>query len=139
MYVPPSFKKKVEECAKEDRMTVSNFVNNILLEHAKSKGYVPPPVETKWQRREPPKLRQLSIYIIKLHGLYKIGRSYDPEKRIKSMQLPGVPEVVHIARPVPENAERMLHEKFFANRVYGEWFRLTDEEVELAKAALLQT
>lgn len=74
-----------------------------------------------------------SLYIIKLNGLYKIGISLNPRKRIKGMQLPGVPEFVCV---VPEcNAkylESSLHEYFCDQRVHGEWFDLTEDDLLMA-------
>ena len=74
------------------------------------------------------------IYIIQLGdtGIYKIGISKDPHKRIKQLQT---------KCPIPLNliffnyghdydfAERYLHYHFKRQRVKGEWFDLSAEDI----------
>lgn len=64
---------------------------------------------------------------------YKIGLSKDPVKRIESMgvKLPFPIEPLH---QFPTNhrfkAEKNLHEKYADKRVNGEWFNLSDADVQ---------
>ena len=74
------------------------------------------------------------VYILKSQdGLYKIGKSVDPEVRIKSMGvlLPFAIEPIHF---IPSDdysaAESILHRRFRGRRVRGEWFQLDPFEVE---------
>ena len=63
------------------------------------------------------------VYFIqgKETGRIKIGTSQDPEKRIKSMQLPEPVRILHI-QPGGRELESKLHKKFQHLHVHGEWF-----------------
>lgn len=81
--------------------------------------------------------REGFVYLAKSdHGLWKIGFSRDAEKRIA--QLDGAPYSVTLAHKIASVKatwlERILHERFVACRVRGEWFRLDD-----AGAALIMS
>jgi hypothetical protein len=74
--------------------------------------------------------RPKAVYIIRLHGLYKIGKSVRPEQRIKGMQLPGRPDFTFVAwMKDADEMEVMLHEWFEMERRHGEWFELSDEQL----------
>lgn len=78
-------------------------------------------------------MRASAVYIIRLNGLYKIGRSTDPRKRIDGMQLPGKPEVIAVGWTADsKNLEYLLHERFSDKRRHGEWFALTHDELDEA-------
>lgn len=78
------------------------------------------------------------VYLIKnSEGHYKIGRSVDAAKRIESLGvlLPFTIEPVHIIAAMNMNGlEKELHERFAEKRIAGEWFVLTDEDVEYIKS-----
>jgi hypothetical protein len=79
------------------------------------------------RKREP---RKTFVYIIKVAHLYKIGKSLNPQSRIKGMTLPDAPETVRIFdAPNGDELERALHKKFKKNREHGEWFSLTGEHI----------
>lgn len=84
------------------------------------------------------KKRQGYVYLIKAeNGLYKIGRSNDPANRRKTfgIKLPfKVDFEAIILRDDMVAAECELHERFKHRRVDGEWFDLSNEEVEQIKA-----
>lgn len=72
-------------------------------------------------------------------GLHKIGRSIDPQGRL--IELGGKVEplaLVHTIAVATEGdsrlLERYLHVAFGADRVRGEWFRLSADDVALLKA-----
>lgn len=68
-------------------------------------------------------------------GLIKIGFSYNPQERLKSLQL-GSPITLRVLATAPGGAarERAYHEQFAAMRVRGEWFERTPEiEFEIAR------
>jgi hypothetical protein len=69
-------------------------------------------------------------YIAKDHdtGLYKIGFSINPEKRVK--QLKRDFKNIELIHTIPYNIEWRLHDEFNNKRVKGEWFELTDLEVK---------
>lgn len=82
------------------------------------------------------------IYLIqdKETGLTKIGRSEDPQKRLKQLKYPGtlMPRpldffIYHSWADDPR-VEKELHSKFKEQRVRGEWFNLSkDDLVKIGK------
>jgi hypothetical protein len=74
------------------------------------------------------------IYILKAeNGLYKIGKSKNPGSRINSIRTssPVKLEVYKVFLSSEYNRqEKHLHRMFANLRELGEWFRLTDEELE---------
>ncbi len=77
------------------------------------------------------------IYLIRDNatGLVKIGQSQDPERRLKAlidqdtlMPTPNDFTLIH-HWPAAGLVERQLHCKFASERVRGEWFRLTQEDI----------
>jgi hypothetical protein len=56
----------------------------------------------------------------------KIGRSKDPEERLKTLQTAS-PEILRLVGTMDGDFEAELHEKFAAYRVRGEWFILCGE------------
>lgn len=82
-------------------------------------------VAGRWQRPD----RGGSVYLIKIGEVYKIGRSVNPDLRIKSMQLPQTPDEVRLFKTATHRAsvelEAVLHKKYADKRQFGEWFALT--------------
>jgi len=80
-------------------------------------------------------LNPACIYLIKAAaGLTKIGWSNDPESRCKDMQV-GSPVKLELIATSPfcfgsKRLEKFLHRRFTHNRVNGEWFALTDKDIE---------
>lgn len=72
------------------------------------------------------------IYLVKADKYFKIGLSKNPKVRFSQigLQLPYPYEVLHI---IPATnmyeAEMKLHEKYAHQRLNGEWFSLTENEV----------
>ena len=64
-------------------------------------------------------------------GLYKIGKSIDVRKRVKSLMI-GNPSI-RIVAIFHKDVESMLHDIFKEKRVAGEWFRLTKSDLERVK------
>lgn len=74
-----------------------------------------------------------------LEGCYKIGRSGDSEKRLLSYspKLPVTLTIHHrISTDNAEWLEGVLHRAFRHRRALGEWFRLTESDVELLKSVI---
>lgn len=69
-------------------------------------------------------------------GLYKIGRSKDPEARVKSVAMPG--EIVHLHLKIrtssPNWLESYLHKAFAHKSAGGEWFSLEAEDLVLLES-----
>lgn len=71
------------------------------------------------------------------NGSWKIGTTRDIERRLSQLQHQS-PTLIRLETWTfsedPRNLEKMLHEKFSAKRLYGEWFELSPEDVEEIKA-----
>lgn len=78
------------------------------------------------------------IYLIKENGddaLYKIGvtRAKMPESRLKKLQTGNGNKLILVEKFLsskPFKLETMLHNKFQFNREEGEWFLLSQEDVD---------
>lgn len=71
------------------------------------------------------------VYVAKCGKYHKIGYSKTPERRVESLQT-GNPEPVVLVGTIEgtKDTELQLHQQFHAKRVRGEWFELTDEDVQ---------
>lgn len=76
------------------------------------------------------------IYIMKMAGYYKIGYSINPQSRSEEIGVlaPEKPEIIWTCHvPNMKAIESNTHKTFESNRVRGEWFRFTDQEIEDVK------
>lgn len=77
------------------------------------------------------------VYILKAdNGIYKIGRTKNLNNRISSINgiLPYDTELIHaIETEDYKEAERYFHRKFAHRCIRGEWFQLTEKDVEQLK------
>lgn len=72
------------------------------------------------------------LFRVRDSNMYKIGYTSNIKKRIKQQQVgnPGEIELVHsFASRYPSLLEKAMHGKFKSKKVRGEWFELTDDEV----------
>jgi len=60
-------------------------------------------------------------------GLIKIGRSVSPSIRERTLQ--AEKPTISLLKVCDSLVERELHEQYENNRVRGEWFNLSDEEI----------
>ena len=77
-----------------------------------------------------------SIYLMH-HGLskvWKIGRSVNPRQREKTLQHQDPRISLEWTIKAPGKFEQFLHKKFKKKRLRGEWFELTQEDVEWIKS-----
>lgn len=142
-YIYPSTYEKLRLWADEERMSISRLFRSIIAEHVRAKtGYVDPPKarRPRTQIKKPKPSHPANggyIYIIKCSGLYKIGRALDVQKRIGEMTLPQRPELVSSVFSLEYGAlEKGLHAMFADRRKHGEWFDLSDEQLEQVKSLL---
>ena len=73
------------------------------------------------------------VYLLRAGPFYKIGKASDFDRRLRQikLQLPYPVEVVHtIACADISHVETLWHKRFASRRQTGEWFVLTDEEVQ---------
>lgn len=73
------------------------------------------------------------VYLLRAeNGLYKIGKAKVLDKRVETIgiQVPFEIEFVHSISCVDyHRAEKAIHDRFSRQRVKGEWFELTPEDV----------
>lgn len=77
------------------------------------------------------------IYLLNGGGYFKIGRTTDPDRRTRDLriQLPFRASVVHTIRADDmELAELYFHTVFQRERANGEWFSLSDKQVDWFKS-----
>ena len=84
------------------------------------------------------------VYILKFGNIYKIGMSVDVEKRMQDISgayrstIPNMPYPIELVCDIKTNAmsklEKRLHRKYRERRTNGEWFELSDSDVEEIKA-----
>lgn len=73
------------------------------------------------------------IYIFKWEDFVKIGISVNPIKRIKALTtgLPTEGKLIHLIKTNNmRDAEKTIHDKFSYARKRGEWFSLTESDLE---------
>lgn len=78
------------------------------------------------------------IYLLQsVSGAYKIGRSKDPDDRLRTFEVKLPFEVEYVCTVETANMyelERALHKQFDHKRINGEWFRLDDKDIAAIKA-----
>jgi len=73
-------------------------------------------------------------YIMKSHDLHKIGRAIDVDNRLKGF-LTGNP-YIELVKTIDGNHEKKLHTLFKDKRVKGEWFNLSQEDIDSIDAVV---
>lgn len=127
------------------------------LAQARSKGYlihgVPDDgdhtiaLRLRWQGEPADTSRVLGLaktpagFVYLLHrpldGLYKIGRSNDPERRVREIETAAAAKTYLVHKAYcdhPAAAESDLHQRYADFRATGLWFDLPDDAVEEIKA-----
>lgn len=84
-------------------------------------------------------IRTLYLMVSATTGLIKIGISSKPKVRERTLQ--GEDPFISIlaTKPGKGTDEKILHSRFSHRRVRGEWFRLTDEDLEELMAEFQQS
>lgn len=127
---------KMFEFVKGNRYTdwqeLEGFIEAVKAERRKR--------EARKKKAHSPTFRFSTGYVYLLQsptGAYKIGRSRDPQSRLRTFQVKLPFEVSYVAVIQSENMyslERELHNRFEQQRVNGEWFNLSPEDVEYIKS-----
>ena len=74
--------------------------------------------------------------IINGNGLYKIGKSLNPEQRLKSLTLGDKGKILiknHYKYQNYNEIEKELHVIFNSKKISGEWFELNEQDLEFIK------
>jgi hypothetical protein len=125
----------IESCIKTlEIYQLSNFNDEIIFrenEKALEKEYK----KLGGERRKMP---ETFIYLMKdeINGYHKIGRSKTPHKREKTLQSekPSITLVYSCKANIDE--ESLLHKKYNEYRIRGEWFNLSEQQLEEIKSYL---
>ena len=98
-------------------------------------------VEKRKEEREKA-LNKGYIYFIlnEANGLIKIGRSADVENRLYQLQYKtGQP--LRLLKKIPSDSvvqqEKELHELYSNKRIHGEWFDITEEDINIFKPKVI--
>lgn len=79
-------------------------------------------------------MKSAFVYLLKIqeNGIYKIGVSKNVEKRVKQLQT-GNTEQIYLVNKFhsnyPYKIESYLHNIYKSNTISGEWFYLSDDDV----------
>jgi len=78
------------------------------------------------------------VYIIRHQNAFKIGKSNNPDRRIRQELSPKLPHDVKVVCILEttnmSRLEASLHEQFADRRLNGEWFSLTDDDLSTIMA-----
>lgn len=103
------------------------LIENIELA---TEEYIPPKYVKKEQLPKPPKPTWVYLMKDEANGYYKIGHSKNAEAREKTLQSEK-PTIIMLHKIYGSlNIEKELHKMYDAKRIRGEWFSLTEEEVQ---------
>lgn len=85
------------------------------------------------KRMNQPSLPRKSIYVFEQCGFYKIGYSYNPHKRLENIKCAS-PNETRLVLSFPIHnvkiVEKELHNRFKDKRIRGEWFELSDGDLQ---------
>jgi predicted DNA-binding transcriptional regulator AlpA len=75
------------------------------------------------------------LYLFKCQNRYKIGKSKQPNVRMKALNTAAFPINFICSIPCADmnKAESVMHRKFADKRIHGEWFELSEKDVEYIK------
>jgi hypothetical protein len=90
------------------------------------------------EKRDPNTIIPGFVYVLKgENGYYKIGKARNVDSRYKllKIQLPFSVELIHTIYSNDYTlAEKQIHQKFVGKQVNGEWFTLTESDVDYLKS-----
>ena len=95
------------------------------------------PTDKPTEKREPKRRDYGFVYLLKAdNGFYKIGRTKSLDDRIKQLEIASPHElelILVIETDNCRNIEESLHLRFDDKRSRGEWFELSEADVEYIK------
>lgn len=82
------------------------------------------------QKARPKKLTMVYLMSNKRNGFTKIGKSFNPSSRERTLQAEDpLNEIIFSFGPTDDSVEKMLHEEYSHLRVRGEWFHLSTVDI----------
>lgn len=120
--------------------SLRSLINTELQETIQSRELYSTEIKQSMAKREAER-RVGFVYIIlnTRLNIYKIGKSKNPQSRIKGIALQTIDpiETIHVfAVKDMGKSESFLHNHFQEKRVTGEWFRLENADLETAKSLM---
>ena len=114
---------------------IQRFYSHITPNEIEQMNQPIPQPECAKQPKPTPKSKPGCVYVILAEktGLYKIGHTDNPDRRLKQLQRnsPDILDyVVTISTDDALTKEKHLHAMYTDKRVNGEWFKLTPEDVQ---------
>lgn len=107
-------------CSKNDRLDLIEYCDPFLNDKIEAKSS-----NSKIEENG-------SVYLYKSGKYYKIGRTNDLRRRDREikLQLPIEAELIHrIITDDPVGIEKYWHNRFSENRLNGEWFNLSANDI----------
>ena len=91
--------------------------------------------ERQASKNQPAKVKETNVYVMKDNhtGHYKIGRSKSPTEREATLLSQKSSIELLFYFPATSKLERQLQEMFSDKRLRGEWFELTEEDLQSIK------
>ena len=93
-------------------------------------------------KKKAPRPRKTTfIYLVldERTGCIKIGQSKNPSAREKTLQSENLQNTMVFSSPGDAELEQELHQEYAQFRVRGEWFKLTEDQVESIKKRVLNS
>ena len=125
--------KKCGECKNETEFRAHKRTRDglsYICNQCKDAIYLP------WNSKSQPANATTVYLVAAANGLVKIGSASDIGKRISLLrcQSPVSVELVYMLKCTRAGAiERALHDKFRSQHDHGEWYRLSDDDIEEVK------
>jgi hypothetical protein len=93
------------------------------------------------KKKAPRPLKRSFIYLVldERTGHIKIGRAKNPSVRERTLQSENPQVIMLFSGPADADMEQELHQEYAQNRVRGEWFKLSKDQVESIKKRVLDS
>jgi hypothetical protein len=110
--------------------------NQELLEQARFEK-----ARRKIEKKAPRPRKPTFIYLVldERTGCIKIGQSKNPSARERTLQSENLQNTMIFSSPGDAELELELHKEYEKFRVRGEWFKLTEDQVENIKKRILDS
>ena len=132
-----NIEKSIRAYCKKHKMKIIQFA--IIVDRSKQAVYSIWLINKMGNYRKKILRRRSSVYIMECGGFYKIGYTYNPDRRLQEIQISNpfkveliYSEEMNFARKI----EAQIHDEFLNKQKRGEWFELTKEDLEMVKKSI---